>query len=64
MHADDPMNNSVDDWISILEGVDQDTLDVLGHIPASPASIGHVELLKNWGVKLARVKSVSYSAIH
>ena len=29
MHADDPMNNSVDDWISILEGVDQDTLDVL-----------------------------------
>ena len=25
MHADDPMNNSVDDWISILEGVDQDT---------------------------------------
>jgi len=49
MHADDPMNNSVDDWISILEGVDQDTLDVLGHIPASPASIGHVELLKKLG---------------
>ncbi len=49
MLADDPMNNSVDDWISILEGVDQDTLEVLGHIPAHQDSINHADLLKKLG---------------
>lgn len=49
MHADDPMENSVDDWISILEGVDQDTLELLGHIPAHPDSISHQDLLKKLG---------------